>query len=576
MVIDKHWRFSYALKGGLFLLCGLLIGTKALQGQSTGFSIANDFRYGVGEQHQNEDAESKEYLENLFNGRVNVANNLGNLQLGFRVQLDKPREFGPDTVGLTQYFAEIKKDGLTVRGGTFYNLVGTGLVFNTFESRPIGFNTQTEGVNLDYKRKNFKAGLYGGTLAYADILDHSRVEEYIVRGAWGEGNPIDEIKIGSSFLAATGEKTRNGFRNEFDAYLREIYAEVNYEGITALYNWSDKRSAIDSLTKLFSSSTTYGTGWYAKLGYTGDIFNVTAEWKDYRFDLVKPADRDVGTRSTRALPFQNSPTLVPEHDKTLLGRNPHTIDFSDELGFQVSGLVYPSEDLIVSFLATAASRHAAFDPVVVTDTLGEQSLRHELIDGKRLAFPELSDRRYSPYWEVFAQADYELNENVSLTFGLQRKDNVVFYDKSDVEVPSSEEVAKTTTGLIESTIALSRKNSLHAILEVQRVFESKKVTEGNEALGIKPFDGRFYNTLLTLEFSRSPLWSANARLEWSSTDKEQNGRQVWPVVGGTYRIGRHTLGAQYGWERGGVVCTGGVCRFINPFTGFRMFLTSKL
>jgi len=576
VVIDRNRHFSRSLKGALFLLCGLLINNQLLQGQSTGFSIANDFRYGIGEQYQSDDdAESKEYLENLFNGRVNVTNSLGNLQLGFRIQLDEPREFGPDTVGLTQYFAEIKKDGLTLRGGTFYNLVGTGLVFNTFESRPIGFNTQTEGVNLNYKRKNFKAGLYGGVMAYADILGPGRVEEYILRGVWGEGNPIDEVKIGSSFLAATGERTRNGFRNEFDAYLREIYVEANYEGITALYNWSDKRTALDSLTKALSSSTTYGKGWYGKLGYTGDLFNITTEYKDYRFDLVAPADRDVGTRSTRALPFQNGPTLVPEHDKTLLARNPHTIDFSDELGFQISGLVYPNEDLIISFLATAASRHAAYNPVVVTDASGQQSIEYE-VDGKPLSFPELSDKRYSPYWEVFAQADYELNNKVSLAFALQRKDNVIFNDKRGVEIPSSEEIYKTTTGLIESTVALSQRNSLHAILEVQRVFDSKKVTDGNDSLGIEPFDGRFINRLLTLEFSRSPLWSANARLEWSSTDKEQDGRQIWPVVGGTYRIGRHTIGAQYGWERGGIICTGGVCRFINPFTGLRLFVTSKL
>src|SRR5690606_3157564 len=102
-------------------------------------------------------------------------------------------------------------------------------------------------------------------------------------------------------------------------------------------------------------------------------------------------------------------------------------------------------------------------------------------------------------------------------------------------------------------------------------------TEADDSLGIKAFDGNFLNTLLTLEFSHSPRWSANARIEWSSTDKEQDGRQLWPVVGGTYRIGRaHTIGAQYGWERGGVVCTGGVCRFINPFTGFRLTITSKL
>jgi hypothetical protein len=83
--------------------------------------------------------------------------------------------------------------------------------------------------------------------------------------------------------------------------------------------------------------------------------------------------------------------------------------------------------------------------------------------------------------------------------------------------------------------------------------------------------------LLTLEYSRSPRWSVNTRVEWTTTNKEQGGRRIWPVIGGTYRIGdAHTVGLQYGAERGGVVCTGGVCRLINPFDGFRFTVTSTL
>ena len=552
-----------------------VLAPQATSAQEVDYSIANEFRYGIGEWYQNDEAETKEYLENLLNARIYV----GDFRLGFRAQLDRPREFGPDTVGLTQYFAEFSRNNLTARGGTFYNLVGQGLVFNTFESRPVGFNTLTEGVNIDFKEKRFKAGVYGGAMGYADILGTGRVEDYLVRGVWGEGRPINEITIGSSFLAATGEKTRSGFRNEFDAYLREGYIDAQYKGFGLLFNWSDKRTAgFDSTAKALTSSDLYGTGWYGKASYTGSKFGIIGEYKDYRFDLVEPTDRDVSTRSTRALPFQNPPTLVPEHDKTLLARNPHTPDFNDEVGMQVTGLIYPWESLTVTILATAASRHSGYDPVEITDSLGNESLDFRLVDGERLSFPELSDERFSPYWEVYAQADYYVNDDLDLSIGVQRKENTIFYDRLQFEIPTPTiEVYESTTGMVEATYNLSQRSTLHAILEVQGVYDSKKVTDGNDSLGITPSDGRFTNSLLTLEYSRSPKWSANARLEWTSTDKEQEGRQVWPVVGGTYRIGRaHTLGAQYGWERGGVICTGGVCRFINPFTGFRLSLTSKL
>lgn len=553
----------------------LMLPWQTMKGQVVDYSIANEFRYGIGEWYQNDKAEKKEYLENLFNTRIYI----GDFRLGFRAQVDRPREFGPDTVGLTQYFAEFSRNNLTARGGTFYNLVGQGLVFNTFESRPVGFNTLTEGVNIDFKEKRFKAGVYGGTMGYADILGTDRVENYLVRGVWGEGRPIKEITLGSSFLAATGEKTRSGFRNEFDAYLREGYVDAQYEGFGLLFNWSDKRTAgFDSTAKALTTSDLYGTGWYGKLSYTGSKFGVIGEYKDYRYDLVEPGDRDVSTRSTRALPFQNPPTLIPEHDKTLLARNPHTPDFNDEVGLQVTGLIYPWENLSVTILATAASRHAGYDPIEMTDSLGNESLDFRLVDGERLSFPELSDERFSPFWEIYAQADYHVSDDLDLTVGVQRKENTVYYDRLQVEIPvATSEVYESTTGLIEGSYNLSQRSTLHAILEVQGVYDSKKEIAGNDTLGITPSDGKFVNSLVTLEYSRSPTWSVNTRLEWTSTDKEQEGRKVWPVVGGTYRIGRaHTLGAQYGWERGGVICTGGVCRFINPFTGFRLSLTSKL
>lgn len=560
------------------ILVGILLASAGRSvAQDVQYSVANEFRYGNGERYQNEKVENTEYLEDLFNARVYVKDFL----VGFRVQVDKPRELGlgPDTIGLTQYFAEFTRDGLTARAGTFYKLVGQGLVFNTFESRPVGFNTQTNGAELDYTYKNnlFAAGVFGGSLDYRDILQTDRLEEYQIRGARGETNPIREVSLGGSFVAATGEKTRNGFRDEFDAYLREAYGGVNYKGFNALFNWADKRTVLDSAVRVLSSSSGYGTGWYGKVGYTGTLFSVTGEYKDYRFDLVRPVDIQNTTRSTRALPFQNAPTLVPEHDKTLLARNPHTIDFSDELGFQISGLVYPTEKLTFSFLATAASRHAAWEPVVLTDSTGVETLNHNMVGGERLSFPELADYRYSPYWELFAQADYELNDDVFLKLGLQRKDNVVYYDQLHIGAPGHSEIYKVTTGMADAVVKLSSKNSLHGILELQRVYDSKEITDGSDSLGIEPFDGRFYNVLMTLEFSRSPRWAVNGRVEWSSSDREQGGRQLWPVIGGIYRIGRaHTVSAQYGWERGGVVCTGGVCRFINPFTGFRLTVTSKL
>lgn len=552
----------------------LPIAIEPLEAQGINWSISNEFRYGIGKQFDQDRTDTKEYFENLLGSRVY----LGDFTLGFRFQVDKPREYGRDTVGLKEYYAEYRRDGLRARAGTFYNLVGRGMVMNTFESRSIGFDTQTEGVRIDYESEKFKAGAWGGLLGYADILTPTRVEDYLIRAFSGEVRPIQELGVGGSFMAATGQRSQSGFARAFDAYLRELYLQANSSGFRAFLNLADKRTVIDSASRTRTTSRLQGYGFYGLLGYTSDLFGVTVELKDYRYDLVEPPEQQSGSRATRSLPFQNAPTLIPEHDKTLLARNPHTVDPSDELGFQIEALLYPADGLTLTLLTLGGSRHNSWERIVDTANGGAFSFRR--VNELPIGFAQLSDFTYSPYWEVYAHGEYEYSDEITFAAALQRKDNSDF---------SLSERFTATTGMVESLIDLTGNSNLHAILEVQRVFDSKKVVIGNDSLGIEPYDGRFFNALLTLEYAQSPEWSVNARMEVTTTDRDLQSEydflgitfsepvKAWPVIGGTYRIGNaHTIALQYGAERGGVVCTGGVCRYINPFTGLRLSVVSKL
>lgn len=548
------------------------VASQRVHAQGVQYSITNEFRYGIGERFEQEQPFSKEYLEDLFNTRLYA----GDFTLGFRVQVDQPREYGRDTIGIKEYYAEFNRDGLRARGGTFYNLVGRGLVFNTFESRPIGFDTQTEGIKLDYEIPEFAAVAYGGVMDYVDILNTSRMEEYLVRGAGGSTSPIPALDLGGSYLSVTGRKTASGFSREFDAYLRELFVGGHYEGFRAYLNYADKRTQLDSVARSRTSSPFYGTGMYGLLGFNNEDVGVTAEYKSYRFDLLEPNEQQVNTRSTRALPFQNPPNLIPEHDKTLLARNPHAPDFSDEIGMQIETLLYPTDALTVTLLATGGSRHNSWEALVDTAG-GETRTVYRRLNSAPLAFPELSDIRYSPYWELYAHGEYQLNDDASFAIAVQRRDNVIYGEGNGETIMPTSETYKASTLMLESITNLSDEDNLHAILELQRIFDSKKATAGADSLGIEPYDGKYSNALLTLEYSHSPRWAINARIEWTSTDKEQGGKHIWPVIGATYRIGdAHLIGLQYGAERGGVVCTGGVCRLINPFSGLRFTVLSTL
>src|SRR5690349_11851306 len=110
-------------------------------------SASNLLRYGVGEEENINGNTSKKYFEEVADVRLFV----NDFMFGARYEYDDPIEFGKGTKGISRRFVEFKKEGFTVRAGNYYDVFSKGLTFNAFESRPIGFNTEMDGVRLFYK-----------------------------------------------------------------------------------------------------------------------------------------------------------------------------------------------------------------------------------------------------------------------------------------------------------------------------------------------------------------------------------------------------------------------------------------
>jgi hypothetical protein len=52
--------------------------------------------------------------------------------------------------------------------------------------------------------------------------------------------------------------------------------------------------------------------------------------------------------------------------------------------------------------------------------------------------------------------------------------------------------------------------------------------------------------------------------------------KYWGTAELTYKFSSaHTITAGYGSERGGIKCSSGICRYVNPFNGFRLTVTNN-
>jgi len=329
-------------------------------------SASNLFRYGKGNEITTGLENTKEYFEELGDVRLYV----NDLLFAVRYEYDDPIEFGTSQKGITRRFFEYKKDAFSVRAGNFYQLFEKGLTLNAFENRGLGFNTQMDGVKLNFKKtiKDVKmnATVLGGGLQYNDYLHPERVENYSIRAGNFDVSPIKLISFGGSYLFTTGQIPTSGTTTNITAEIFEGNLGFNYKSISLAASYANKKTITQPNSIYPQSMGPRGDGAYGTISFTKPGFGVTLDYKNYRFNVVVPNEVS-STSPTKVLPFQQPPTCIREYSSALLTRNTHIVDFNDEVGFQTEAYYSPKENLTFNVNVSLSSRH--YDYVDVDTTV---------------------------------------------------------------------------------------------------------------------------------------------------------------------------------------------------------------
>lgn len=519
-------------------------------------SASNLFRYGKGNEITTSLEDTKEYFEELGDIRLYV----NDLLFAVRYEYDDPIEFGTSLKGITRRYVEYRKDDFTVRAGNFYELFERGLTLNAFENRGLGFNTQMDGVKLNFKKSidkvKLNATVLGGGLQYNDYLRPDRVENYSIRAANFDVTPYSIVTLGGSYLFTTGQIPTSGAITNITAEIFEGNLGFNYKSINMFASYANKKTITQPNSVYPQSIGPRGDGAYGTISFTRPGFGVTFDYKNYRFNLVVPNEVS-STSPTKALPFQQPPTCIREYSSTLLTRNTHIVDFNDELGFQTEAFYSPKENLTFNLNLSLSSRH--YDYVDIDTTV--RTLYRRV--SRSVDFLPSPEDKFSPYWEIYAEAEYYYKKNLKLKIAFGRQSSVL-YSNTD---PTASDKERATTIPVEITYDFKKVYSLKLIAEQQWSYKSLRASGQNN----------FYNEYISLSVSRSPDIILNGNLELSN-DKEDpsrynpNGKIVaWASGEVTYKISSaNSVTLSYGSERGGLKCSSGICRYVNPFKGFRL------
>jgi hypothetical protein len=499
----------------------------------------------------------RDYFENLTDSRISY----NDFTLGFRLLFDLPPEYGVEFSGVPKLFVEFRKEDIYLRAGSSYSLFGRGLALNLFENRALAFDTGIEGVKAEYKNRMLRAVVTGGDILWRDNVLLGRTEQYRVRAGTLELYPYRSMTAGVSIVSGNSSFPPPTYPDQLAQFdIPEYFGKFQLFGVDGFISYAEKRTTVQADTV----GTIKGTGFYGSLSHTGEGFGVSLEYKDYRFGIADPYQRYNPNRAYKALAFQNPPIVHKEHTFTLLSRYPHLVDFNDEVGMQLDVFYTVFGQLSGSVNASVASRHYAYTPTGDTNAI---FLPVYGSTARKGSFLPSMDQAYSPFWEIYADWQYYLeeggNDYVQLAFNRRSQDIANELQYTPGIGPAIEETRLTAVPVaVQYTVGEGWV--LKGTIEQQWVHESKNAATPD-----------FTNTLISLGISRSPDYSVTVRYERTSDGATVDGRKDWFAVDAAARLSRsHSATVTVGGDRGGQICANGVCRIVSPFLGFRLSLLS--
>lgn len=535
------------MRNKFFIVWSILVLSNSLDAQIR-TSISNLLRYGNGDQFLGNTSNKFKYMENLTDIRFGLPENV---TVGFRLLYDDPPEIGLPFQGISRRFIEYKEDNLKLRIGNSSELYGRGLVLNLFENRGLAFDTWVDGIKASYKMGNLRTSLIAGTIEFTDSISLYRTEKYKIRGGNIEYKAFKSVNLGFSFISSEGGIPQfDQSLTTVNAELPEFYLDLTQGPFSLFLNWAQKWTNASSL-----NLSSKGSGIYSALSYADGSLGITLEYKNYRFDQQDPFLRDDETRTTKFLPFQNPPIVMYEHSYTLLSRALHQVDFNDEIGFQIDANYAVNEDVNISFNFSLSSRHNKFKYDNNTFSFSRIARSDNYLPS--------SKKEYSPFTEIFIEGEYYINNNTAIRIGLANREKTLYNEF--IGLAGSHTIKSI---VIPFQMEYQFNKNYSALFQYEFENVNDNFNEGEE-----DFNNQFISGTLSL-YSKA---SISFRYEFTNNNFDLSNRKDWFVGEIGYRIsGANLVSVSYGRERGGQICSNGVCRYLLPFKGLRFTLQTNL
>ena len=485
----------------------------------------------------------------LMNGYANFRYDYGNFTAGMRFEgyLNTLQGFekGYDGTGIPYRFLSYKNEELEFTVGNFYDQFGNGLVLRAWEDKNLGYDNGFEGIHVKYnpyKGVYFK-GLYGKQRVFFDL------GEGIVRGFDGE------ININQLFDTLKYAKTRFIIGGSIvSKYQKDENVQYNLpENVASFAGRFNFQHGMFSLKGEYAHKVNDPSADNGMIYKDGDALLVNSTWSKGSFGAML-SGKWVDNMSFRSdyqavdknLLINYLPAVTQNHTYALTAMYPYATQLTGEVGAQ--GEFYyriKRKTALGGKYGTLITLNYSRVHDIERDTEG---LDNDTL-GYKDKFLAISDDL------LYDDFNVKIERKFSRKFKGTLIGQYVSYNKQFIEGKGGVVYAKT--GVLDLSYRIKRRHTL-------RLEQQILLTEQDR--------GDWYSVML--EYTISPHWFFSVMDQYNYGNDHKDLRVHYYTLSMGYNKGGNRVQLNFGKQREGIVCVGGVCRQVPSAYGAYVTLTS--
>ena len=493
----------------------------------------------------------------LNNAYLNINYRKGNLYTGLRYEsylnalLDFDKEYQGN--GIAYKYLTYKIDNLEITAGNYYDQIGSGLIFRSYENKRLGIDNSMDGVRLKFfpirglELKSFigKSRTY---FSYSDGIIRGVDINLSINDIFEK--KLKDIKtkiiLGQGIVSRYQKDNNPKFNLPQNVAAYSTRVTINYGKWKYFGEFATKlNDPIGALT-IEENNYAKGSGIINSITYSKRGLGISAEM--HRVDHME--FRSVRTVSKEYI-INYIPALSKQHTYTLLGLYPCATQSEGEFGMQFDVFYKIKKGTLLGgkYGTKISLNFSRINGLSGGNSFLNDSINHTpafiSIKDEELYFSDLNI-------EIYKKINRKLRSNFVLASQ--------YYNKDVLEGKT-----RGTYGIVKSIIG---------VVDVQyRIKTGHTIKIELQELLTEQGDGAWSMGLL--EYTISPNWffAIQDMYNWGNKDSEKQLHYANYDFG--YIKGATRIAVGYGKKRAGIFCVGGVCKEVPSSNGFNLSISTS-